>query len=127
MAAAGQSIRLLPIQTGSHVLPSSHPHELNHFFPVGAEWEEAEVCVCGREEVRKQRPEKCAEIFKRFSPTAMKGADALTYQRERTRERSLSSEALLPRSRGLLALPMEAGSIAPCSSSTPTSAENKPN
>lgn len=38
---------------------------------------------------RKLRPEKCAEIFKRFSPTAMKGADTLAYQRERTREQSL--------------------------------------
>lgn len=52
------------------------------FFPVGVAQEEAEVCVCKREEMRKLRTVKNAETCKHFSSTAMKGAGKIIYQRK---------------------------------------------
>ena len=81
-------------------------------FSVGVEWEEAEVCVCKREEGRRPRTAQCAEISKHFSSTAMTGAGILTYQGEKMNEHSFSSETPLTRRGGLLVAHTGWGSIA---------------
>ena len=100
---------------------------LTTFFSVGVEWEEAEVCMCKREEVRKPRTVKCAEIFKHFSSTATKGAGTIIYQREKANEHSFSSETPLTRRGGLLVLRTGGGSITLCSSASQVSTGNKLN